>query len=76
MGTLGDFQQLCIMVYPILRRAGGLNLAKRVQKGGFDVRPILSPTVPQGSERLRISLHAFNTEMEVKELVNCLKKNT
>ncbi|GAO44489.1 aminotransferase class I/II-fold pyridoxal phosphate-dependent enzyme [Flavihumibacter petaseus] len=39
---------------------------------GFDVRPILSPTVPQGSERLRIVLHAFNTTAELQGLVGLL----
>ena len=48
-------------------------LAKKIQNSGFDVRPILSPTVAKGTERLRISLHAFNTEKEVIELINCLK---
>ena len=51
-----------------------IDLAKKVQKSGFDVKPILSPTVKKGTERLRISLHAFNTELEVNELINCLKK--
>jgi 8-amino-7-oxononanoate synthase len=49
-------------------------LAKKVQNDGFDVRPILSPTVPNGSERLRISLHAFNTNEEIIGLVESLKK--
>lgn len=40
---------------------------------GFDVRPILSPTVPKGSERLRICLHAFNTEEEISSLLSHLK---
>ena len=51
-----------------------VTLAEKVQKSGFDVRPILSPSVPKGTERLRISLLAFNTENEVIELINCLKK--
>ena len=51
-------------------------LALKVQKAGFDVRPILSPTVRKGSERLRISLHAFNTEKEVNGLVNSLKNHS
>lgn len=51
-------------------------LAKQVQNDGFDVRPILSPTVPKGSERLRISLHAFNTNEEIIGLVESLKKQT
>lgn len=43
-------------------------LALAVQNKGFDVRPILSPTVAKGKERLRICIHAFNTEAEIKNL--------
>lgn len=48
--------------------------ARTLQQLGFDVRPILSPTVPEGSERLRICLHTFNTVPQIKELVNHLKQ--
>ncbi len=44
------------------------NAASELQKNGFDVRPILSPTVPSGSERLRICLHTFNTDTEIIDL--------
>lgn len=44
-------------------------LAKHLQNNNFDVRPILYPTVPVGGERLRIVLHAFNTESELEELI-------
>jgi len=47
-------------------------LANLVQVNGYDVRPILSPTVAQGSERLRICLHAYNTEAEVTGLLNSI----
>ena len=50
-------------------------IASLVQKDGFDVRPILSPTVPKGKERIRICLHAFNTEEEINGLLSSLKKN-
>jgi 8-amino-7-oxononanoate synthase len=40
-------------------------LARHLQNNEFEVRPILSPTVPAGSERLRICLHSFNTNEEV-----------
>lgn len=43
-----------------------------LQAGGFDVRPILYPTVPKGRERLRIVLHAFNTEAELDQLAELL----
>lgn len=38
----------------------------------FDTRPILYPTVPKGSERLRIVLHSFNTGKEIDDLLNIL----
>jgi 8-amino-7-oxononanoate synthase len=49
-------------------------MAAQLQNMGLDVRPILSPTVPQGTERLRICLHAFNTADEIKLLANTLKE--
>jgi 8-amino-7-oxononanoate synthase len=47
-------------------------LAARLQGEGLDVRPILSPTVEKGKERLRIVLHAFNTEEEIDRLTQLL----
>lgn len=44
-------------------------VAARLQGAGLDVRPILYPTVPKGGERLRIVLHAFNTEDELDRLI-------
>jgi len=46
--------------------------ARNLQEDGFDVRPILHPTVPKGSERLRICLHAFNTEDEIDGLMRAM----
>ena len=36
---------------------------------GFDVRPILSPTVKGGQERLRICIHAFNAKEDIARLL-------
>lgn len=47
-------------------------LAKYCQAKGFMVRPIVAPTVPQGSERLRVCLHAGNTMAEVHGLVEAV----
>lgn len=47
--------------------------AETLQNKGIDVRAILSPTVPEGKERLRICLHLFNTDEEIKMLVEELK---
>ena len=49
-------------------------LSRRLQQKNFDVRPILYPSVPKGKERLRIVLHAFNTESEVKRLISELNQ--
>ena len=50
-------------------------LAATIQDAGFDVRPILSPTVKKGEERLRFCIHAFNSETEIHNLTEILKKN-
>lgn len=44
--------------------------SNKLQAKGFDIRPILSPTVPKGSERLRICLHTYNSDQEITSLVN------
>lgn len=49
-------------------------IAERIQQSGLDVRPILSPTVKAGTERLRISIHAHNTKEEIDKLINELAK--
>jgi 8-amino-7-oxononanoate synthase len=50
------------------------NVALKLQSMGFDVRPILSPTVAIGAERLRICLHLYNTEDEIEQLLLQLKE--
>jgi len=48
------------------------NIADQLQQKGFDVRPILSPTVPEGQERLRFCLHSYNSENEISEVLQLL----
>ncbi len=43
--------------------------AQQLRDVGLDVRPILSPTVPKGRERLRICIHAYNTQTEINKLL-------
>jgi len=50
------------------------NMSDIVQNKGFDVRPILSPTVKKGQERLRICLHSFNTKNQIDELLKIVKE--
>lgn len=45
-------------------------LAQSLKDRGFDIKAILYPTVPKNSERLRICLHAYNTEEEIMELLD------
>mmetsp|Transcript_6076 Transcript_6076/g.11513 ORF Transcript_6076/g.11513 Transcript_6076/m.11513 type:complete len:195 (-) Transcript_6076:2594-3178(-) len=54
-----------------------VRVARRLRRqGGIGVFAIRSPTVPKGQERIRIILHAHNTEDEVLYLVKCLLKFT
>ncbi len=46
--------------------------AEIIQQRGFDVRAILSPSVAEGSERLRICIHNHNTIVEIKNLCESL----
>jgi len=48
------------------------SVAAALQEAGLDVRPILSPTVPTGSERIRICLHSFNTEKQIALLTSTI----
>ncbi len=41
---------------------------------GINILPIRSPSVPAGMERLRISLHSFNTRDEIDLLFSVIKK--
>jgi 8-amino-7-oxononanoate synthase len=48
------------------------SMAQQIQAKGFDVKAILSPTVPEGQERLRFCLHSFNSKEEITELLGLL----
>lgn len=49
------------------------SIAKQLQEKGFDVKAILSPTVPESQERLRFCLHSYNSEQEISMLLQQLK---
>lgn len=50
------------------------SIAHQLQENGFDVKAILSPTVPEGQERLRFCLHSYNSEKEISEVLLLLSK--
>lgn len=45
-------------------------IASQLQEKGFEVKAILSPTVPEGQERLRFCLHSYTTELEMKNVLD------
>ena len=47
-------------------------VSQYLQSKGFDVKPILSPTVPKGQERLRFCLHSFNSYEEITKVLQLL----
>ncbi len=46
--------------------------AALAHEAGFNIYPILSPTVKKGTERIRIVLHAFNSPEELSKLIDIL----
>lgn len=48
------------------------NIATQLQQQGFEVKPILSPTVPEGQERLRFCLHSYNSQAEISNVLELL----
>lgn len=48
-------------------------LSNHLMENGFDVKPILSPTVKKGEERLRFCLHAYNTNADISEVLLHIK---
>ena len=49
------------------------SLAKWCQEAGFVVRPIVPPTIPEGTQRVRVCLHAGNSIHDVDALVERIR---
>lgn len=76
--TLGTTNHVSNEVSPIqILEFGSVDatraVARRLQEENFAVKPIFSPTVPEGKERLRICLHSFNTEAQINDLIAIVK---
>ncbi|KAJ5166306.1 uncharacterized protein N7482_005087 [Penicillium canariense] len=56
-----------------LRTSQPRQLASACQKDGYIVRAIMPPTIPEGSERVRVCLHAGNTEEQIDGLVQSIQ---
>lgn len=70
---MGNFaQKSLIQAIAVRGNVEGKRISQGLKQAGFDVRPLLSPTVQRGSEVLRLVLHAFNTEEELTRLIDLL----
>ncbi|CAI2163535.1 5330_t:CDS:2 [Funneliformis geosporum] len=50
-----------------------VRLSRVIQKSGYNVKPIRSPTVPNGKERVRICIHSDNTEEQIHGIINVIE---
>ncbi|ODH46185.1 hypothetical protein GX48_07716 [Paracoccidioides brasiliensis] len=57
-----------------LQTAMPRELASFLQSEGQIVRAIMPPTVPKGTERVRVCLHSKNTFQEIDRLTDLIKK--
>ncbi|MBO9582795.1 MAG: pyridoxal phosphate-dependent aminotransferase family protein [Flavobacterium sp.] len=48
-------------------------LSEQLQDKGFDVQSILSPIVPDGQERLRFSVHSYNSQEEINKVLELVR---
>jgi 8-amino-7-oxononanoate synthase len=56
-----------------LRTSQPRQLASACQEDGYVIRAIMPPTIPEGSERVRVCLHAGNSEEEIDGLVRTIQ---
>ena len=69
--SLGQRLRVNVQDSPILplhigENQRSLEVAQKMQHRGFDVRAIRPPTVPQGTARLRVCVHAHHTEQDLE----------
>ncbi|HEX5482620.1 MAG TPA: 8-amino-7-oxononanoate synthase [Terriglobia bacterium] len=64
-------------IVPVLLGANdvALGVAADLERAGFALRAIRPPTVPDGTARLRISLHAGLSDAEVERLAQALERS-
>lgn len=72
-GISSEISPIQIIDKPGIKNA--LNAASLLQKEKIAVKAILSPTVKEGKERIRICLHTFNKEEDIVLLTRLLRTN-
>lgn len=70
-------RETATQIIPVLigESASAVAAAERLQSEGFDVRAIRPPTVAEGTSRLRVSLNAGLSEVEIDWFVECLQRS-
>ncbi|KAB2815522.1 aminotransferase class I/II-fold pyridoxal phosphate-dependent enzyme [Phaeocystidibacter marisrubri] len=66
--------QTPIQALVIGNHVAAVQLENVLLSGGLLTKAILHPTVPSGTERIRISLHSYNTEAEISMLCQRLNE--
>lgn len=62
-----------ILSFVVGENTAAVDLAQSLQAEGFEVRAVRPPTVPEGTARLRIVLHSFNTPLAIETLARRLR---
>lgn len=74
--NISDFSAQAGPIQWFASGSGGLQLHEmvaRARDAGFAVYGIQAPTVPEGSERIRICLHSFNAASDIEALCSYFK---
>ena len=69
-----DLSQSQIIPIILGENERALQAAAHLREQGYDVRAIRSPTVPMGTERLRITLKSFHNQKDFDELAALLQE--
>jgi 8-amino-7-oxononanoate synthase len=63
-----------VQIFPMTQEKFEQKTAEHyLEENGISCRWIRYPTVSKGKERFRITVHAYNTDEEIRRLVQCLK---
>lgn len=48
------------------------HISESLKHNGFDVKAIMSPTIPKGKERLRFCIHSYNSKAQITKVIELL----